>query len=157
MQPQSMAHSYERQSLKELGISYPGICLYCVGSSYTKEYISNWGRAKMCSRYATNNHSSYVSVSNLLTHLHGLHLIIEESLKIIVIYKIIQKLVDISKSNYYQHLINTALDVKRTDIYNEYSELMCITIPFSLGYKCMELYPLRNLWFTNFTIIQTQY
>ena len=99
-----------------------------------------------------------MSVFLICLHIYnGLHLIIKESLKIIMIYKIIQKLVDITKSNYYQHLINTALDVKRTDIYNEYSELMCITIPFSLGYKCMELYPLRNLWFTNFTIIQTQY
>ena len=51
-------------------------------------------------RYVTNNYSSYASVSEMLTHLQWTSLNNRrESLKIIMLYKIIQQLVDIPKSN----------------------------------------------------------
>ena len=44
-EPQYKPHWYQKQFLLELGTSYPGIHLHCVGSSYTREYINNWGSA----------------------------------------------------------------------------------------------------------------
>ena len=56
-----------------------------------------------------------------------------ESLKIIMLHKIIQQLVDVPKSNLipWQYLITTALETKGPDIYTHLQELimMCITTP----------------------------
>ena len=91
-----MPHSYQKQLLSELSLSYPGICLHCVGSSYTKEYT--YQQLRQCKdvqlgSYVTNNYSSYASVSDILTHWQWTSLNNwRESLKIIMLYKVIQQL-----------------------------------------------------------------
>ena len=51
-------------------------------------------------RYGTNNYSSYARVFEMLTHLKWTSLNNRrESLKILMLYKIIQQLVDVPKSN----------------------------------------------------------
>ena len=55
---------------------------------------------RRAAKYVTNNYSSYASVSDMLTHLQWTSLNNQrESLKIIMLYKIIHQLVDIPKPN----------------------------------------------------------
>ena len=55
---------------------------------------------RRAAKYVTNNYSSYASVSEMLTHLQWTSLNNQrESLKIIMLYKIIQQLVDVPKPN----------------------------------------------------------
>ena len=55
---------------------------------------------RRAARYVTNNYSNYTGVSEMLTHLQWMSLNNQrESLKIIMLNKITQQLVDIPKSN----------------------------------------------------------
>ena len=102
VQPQSMPHSYthQKQLLSELGMSYPGIRLHRVGPHIQRNISTIEAVQRRAARYVTNNYSSYASISEMLTHLQWTLLNnLRESLKIIMLYKIIQQLVDVPKSN----------------------------------------------------------
>ena len=65
-----MPYSYQKQLLSELGTSYPGIRLHCVGSLLIHKGIILTIEAvqRRAARYVTNNYLSYTSVSDMLTH-----------------------------------------------------------------------------------------
>ena len=74
--------------------------------------------------YVINNYSSYASVSEILAHLQWTPLNNQrESLKIIMLYKIIQQLVDIPNSNLIPALDTRSQETRytqpfaRTDVY----------------------------------------
>ena len=76
-------------------------------------------------RYATDNYSRYAGVSDMPSHLQWTPLNNRRgSLKVILLYKIVQQLVNISKCNL---IPTTLLETKRLDIHSPLPEVMFIS------------------------------
>ena len=89
-----MPHSYQKQLLSE-PIVRPILEYACtVWAPHIQKNISTIEAVQRhAARYVTNNYSSYASVSEMLTHLQWTSLNNRrKSLKIIMLYKIIQQL-----------------------------------------------------------------
>ena len=83
---------------------------------------------RRAAKYVTNNYSSYASFSEMLTHLQWTSPNNQrESLKIIMLYKIIQQLVDIPRSNLIPALDYYCTRSQETRYIQPFQELMCIT------------------------------